>query len=100
MGFVRRFISLVFGERFTGKRYFRPALCWCLLEDFYRADPSDVVPISLKPYHKPAAIARKMVPDCPSGQTVRFIREQIYFVDYGKKDPVTGLFSMNLFCPV
>ena len=78
----------------------RETLCWCLLEDFYRADPSDVVPISLKPYHKPAALARKMVPDCPSGQTVRFIREQIYFIDYGKKDPVTGLFSMDLFCPV
>lgn len=78
----------------------RETLCWCLLEDFYRADPSDVVPISLKPYHKPAAIGRKMVPDCPSGKTVRFIREQIYFVDYGKKDPVTGLFSMDLFCPV
>ncbi len=67
-------------------------LCWCLLEDFYRADPSDVVPVSLKPYHKPASVARKMVPDCPSGLTVRFIREQIYLVDYGKRDPVTGLY--------
>ena len=78
----------------------RERICWTLLEDFYRTDPSDVVPISLKPYHTPASVARKMVPDCPSGQTVRLIREQIYLIDYNKKDPVTGLFAVNLFCPV
>lgn len=76
------------------------ALSWCLLEDFYRSDPSDVVPISLRPYHIPASVARRMLPDCPSGLTVRVIREQMYLIDYGERNPVTGMYGANLFCPV
>ncbi len=71
------------------------AVAWCLLEDFYRSDPSDVVPISLKPYHTSPAVSRKMLPVYPSGQTVRVLRGQVYLADYGKRDSITGQFSLT-----
>ncbi|MBP3392114.1 MAG: DUF4080 domain-containing protein [Clostridia bacterium] len=72
------------------------AIGWCLLEDFYGVDPSDVVPVSLRKYHILSARTRKMVEKCPSGVTVRALKDKLYFVDYGAKDLVTGRFSLEL----
>lgn len=73
----------------------REELCLCLLEDFYSVDGSDVVPPSLRPYHVPATVTRKMVESCPSGITLRALRNKLYAVNYKEKDGVTGRFELK-----
>lgn len=70
-------------------------LCWCLLEDFYGSDASDVVPPSLRKYHIVSSVTRKMVENCPPGITIRALRNKLYGVNYGEKDPVTGRYVLT-----
>lgn len=69
-------------------------ISWLLLEDFYSSDPSDVVPISLKPLHVSPKAVRTMLPDCPSGFSVREVAGKRFFVNYTERDPVTGRFCL------
>lgn len=72
------------------------AISYCLLEDFYGSDSSDVVPPSLRKYHVVSSVARKMVENCPPGVTIRALKDKLYAVDYREKDPVTGRFLLRL----
>lgn len=71
------------------------AISYLLLEDFYGSDPSDVVPPSLRKYHKVSSVTRKMVEECPPGMTIRAVEDTLYQVNYGEKDAVTGRYALK-----
>ncbi len=74
----------------------REEICSCLLADFYASDASDIVPPSLRKYHILSSQTRKMVENCPSGVTIRALKDKLYAVNYGEKDPVTGRYTLKL----